>query len=57
MIVKVVWEFDADVEDLDTKFVDIFGLAKDSAKRELQHMLENNELCAEDFTYEMEDQK
>lgn len=55
MIVRAVWEFDADVEDFDPEFVNITGLAKDSAKRELQYVLDKNELCAEDFTYEVEE--
>ena len=51
MLVKVVWEFDADMEGFDPEFVNIQGLAKDSAKREMQYLLDRNELCADDFEY------
>lgn len=55
MLVKVIWEFDADVEDFDPEFVNIVGLAKDSAKREMQYVLDNNKLCADDFEYVVEE--
>lgn len=51
MRVLVTWEFDADVEGLDTKFVDIPGLAKDLTKRELDYLLSNGGLTADDFEY------
>lgn len=51
MIVKAIWEFDADVNDFDPEFVNIVGLAKDSAKRDLADLLKNNILCADDFEY------
>jgi len=54
MIVKAIWEFDADVEDFDPEFVDIYGLAKSSAKRDLADCLERNILCADDFEYVIE---
>lgn len=54
MKVKVIWEFDADVEDYDPKFVDVEGLAKDSAKREMEFMIDNNDITAEDFEYEID---
>lgn len=53
MIVRAVWEFDVDVADLDENFVDILGLAKDLTKNELAHCLKNDELTADDFTYEI----
>lgn len=55
MIVKVIWEFDADVEDFDPEFVNIVGLAKDGAKRDLEDLLKRNMLCADDFEYVVED--
>lgn len=55
MKVKVIWEFDADVEDFEPKFVDIKGLAEDSARRELEFMLQNRDLQADNFIYEVED--
>lgn len=55
MIVKAIWEFDVDTEDFDSKFVDIKGLAKDLTKREMENLLQNQELSAEDFSYESED--
>lgn len=51
MKVKVTWEFEADVSDCDPKFVDIPGLAKDAAHNELEYLLANNELTADDFEY------
>lgn len=51
MKVRAIWEFNADVEDFDPEFINIVGLAKDSAKRELEYLLKHNELCAEDFEY------
>lgn len=51
MKVRVSWEFDVDVEDLDPKFVDIPGHAKDLAKIELASLLYKNELTADDFEY------
>lgn len=54
MIVKAIWEFDADMEGFDPEFVNIKGLAKDSAKRELQYLIDHNELSADDFEYIVE---
>lgn len=53
MIVRATWEFEADVSDLDPKFIDIPGLAKDMAMRELGHLMDTGELSAADFTYEI----
>ena len=55
MIVKAIWEFDADVEDFDPKFINIKGLAKDSAKRDLQDLIDRNILSADDFEYVVEE--
>ena len=49
MIVKAIWEFDVDVSDLDPKFVDIPGLSKDLARCELQYMLRNHLITADEF--------
>lgn len=57
MKVKVTWEFDADVEDFDPEFIDIKGLAEDSAKRELQYLIKHEKLSADDFNYEVENEK
>ena len=51
MKVRAVWEFEADVEDLDPKQVDIPGVAKDSARCELMYMLRKRELIADDFEF------
>ena len=51
MNVRVIWEFDADVSDIDPKMVDIIGLAKDLAKRELKYMIDNNLITEDDFEY------
>ncbi len=49
--VKVMWEFEVDVEGLDPAFVDINRLAEDLTKRELECLLNNNELTSDDFDY------
>lgn len=51
--VKAVWEFKVDVEGLDEKFVDIKGFAKDLTQGELKSLLQNQEISAEDFEYEV----
>lgn len=51
MKVKISYEFDADVADLDPEFVDISGLAKDLALREMKSLLGSGDVNAEDFTY------
>lgn len=51
--VKAVWEFEVDVEGLDEKFVDIKGFAKDLTQGELKSLLQNQEISAEDFEYEV----
>lgn len=54
MKVKAIWEFEVDANDFDPKFVDIKGLAEDLTKRELKHLLQNRDLQADDFDYEVE---
>ena len=54
MKVKAIWEFEVDTEDLMEEFVDIKGLAKDLTQREIEYLLENKEISAEDFSYELE---
>lgn len=54
MLVKAVWEFEVNTEDFDNKSVDINGLAKDLAKREMKYLLEHEEISEEDFSYEIE---
>lgn len=53
MLVKAVWEFEVDIEDLDKKFVDVKELAKELTQREMENLLQNNEISAEDFSYEL----
>lgn len=55
MKVKIIWEFEANVEDFDPKYVDIKGLAKFLARRELDFLLQNEDLQADDFDYKVED--
>lgn len=52
MIVKAIWEFDVDNSEMDEKCVDIKGLCKDLAKRELEYCLKHKQLNADDFQYE-----
>ena len=54
MKVKVIWEFEVDTEDFDEKHVDIKELAKDLTRREMVYLLQNQEMSAEDFIYEVE---
>ena len=51
MKVKVIWEFEADIEDLDQEFVDIPELAKELARKELEDRLEHDDITADDFEY------
>ena len=51
MIVKAIWEFDANVSDLDPNFVDVPELAKDLARRELDYLLFHNMLGTYDFEF------
>ena len=55
MKVKAIWEFEVDTEDFLEEFVDIKGLAKDLTQREMENLLQNNEISAQDFTYEVEE--
>lgn len=57
MKVKAVWEFEVDTEDFDGKHIDIRGLAKDLTRREMVYLLQNQEISAEDFTYEIESEQ
>jgi len=50
--VRAVWEFEVDTDGFDSKHVDIKGLAKHLAARELADLLAYEKLSAEDFTYE-----
>jgi hypothetical protein len=53
--VKATWEFEFDAEGYDSKFVDIVGLAKYSAKSELTYLLYKREIQASDFKYTVAD--
>lgn len=52
--VKAVWEFEFDASDFDPKFVDIEGLAKDAAKTDLEDLMKNDQITADDFYYIIE---
>ena len=54
MKVRAIWEFEVDIEDLDEEFVDIKGLAKDLTQREMEYLLQNQEIEADDFSYEID---
>lgn len=51
--VRAIWEFDADVSDISPEHVDIEGLAKDLAKNELNVLMCDFDISAEDFDYEV----
>lgn len=57
MKVKAIWEFDVDIDGFDTRSVDIKGLAEDLTKREMEFLLQNRDLQADDFDYEVENEK
>ena len=54
MKVKAIWEFEVDTEDFSDEFVDVKRLAKDLTQREMENLLHNQEISAEDFSYEVE---
>lgn len=51
MKVRAIWEFEADVEDLDPKQIDIPRLAKDLTETELKHAIEHNLLTTDEFEF------
>lgn len=55
--VRIIYEFEFDESNVDRKWVDVDGLAIDSAVREMTDLIENGELFASDFTYEIETEK
>ena len=57
MKVKAIWEFEVDTEDFMEEFVNIKELAKDLTQREMENLLHNQEIAAEDFSYELENEK
>ena len=57
MKVKAIWEFEVDTEDFSEEFVDVKGLAKDLTQREMGKLLQNQEIAADDFSYELENEK
>ena len=54
MKVKAIWEFEVETEDFMEEFVNIKELAKDLTQREMENLLHNQEISAEDFSYEVE---
>ena len=54
MKVKAIWEFEVDTEDFMEEFVNIKGLAKGLTQREMENLLQNQKISAEDFSYEVE---
>ena len=57
MKVKAIWEFEVDTEDFMEEFVNIKELAKDLTQREMENLLQNQEIASEDFSYELENEK
>lgn len=53
MVIRAIWEFDVDDTDMDEEFVIVKGMCADLAERELNYLLQHNELSAEDFIYEV----
>ena len=56
MKVKAIWEFEVDTEDFSDEFVDVEGLVKDLTQREMENLLQNQEIASEDFSYELENE-
>lgn len=48
--VNVSWNFEVDVSDLDSEYVDIEGFARECAKNELEYLVKENKLSEDDFT-------
>ena len=57
MKVKAIWQFEVDTEDFMEEFVNIKELAKDLTQREMENLLQNQEIASEDFSYELENEK
>ena len=57
LTVRAIWKFEVDTEDLDEEFIDIKGLAKDLTKREMEYLLEHKEISADEFSYEVDENK
>ena len=55
MKVKAIWEFEVDTEGLDPMQIDIPGLAKDTTRCELMHLLRKQNIIADDFEYVVDD--
>ena len=53
--VKVCFEFETDVSDVDTEFVDVEGFSKELAENELAYLIENNKLSTKDFSFEIKE--
>ena len=51
MKVKAIWEFDFNDTDLDEEFVNIKEFAKVCTEKEMEYLLEHNEINANDFEY------
>ena len=51
MKVVVSWEFEVDVSDLDPKFIDVPGIAKELTKAELACLLKSGDMTVNDFEY------
>lgn len=52
---KYVFHFYPDTSDLDPKFVNVKGAAKDMAAAELAYMLEHGDITVEDFDFKVID--
>jgi len=51
MKVQAIWEFEVDTSNFDPKHVNIRKIAMELAGRELNDLLNKNELSTEDFEY------
>jgi len=51
MKVQAIWEFEVDTSNFDPKHVNIRKIAMELAQRELNDLLNKNELSTEDFEY------
>ena len=51
MKVRVTWEFDADVEDYNPRYVNVPELAKELTKNELASRILNGDVTIDDFEY------
>jgi hypothetical protein len=57
MKVYAKWEFDVNIEGIDKQWVDVEEYAKELTELEMKYLLEHNEINANEFSYEVEENR